>query len=55
MKYKLTGNIDTNFREYLEKENLFHYFYGHKLSNSQYNKVMYIWKVLLKQKLEAKE
>ena len=51
MKYKLKGNIYTNFREYLEKENLFHYFYGHKLSNSQYNKVMYIWKVLLKQKL----
>ena len=50
MKYKLTGNIDTNFREYLEKESLFHYFYGHKLSNSQYKKVKYIWKVLLKQK-----
>ena len=50
MKYKLTKNIHTNFREYLEKENLFHYFFGHKLSNSQYNKVNYIWNTLLKQK-----
>ena len=53
MKYKLTGNIYTNFREYLENENLFHYFYGHKLTNSQYSKVMYIWKSLLKQKLRT--
>ena len=50
MKYQLTGNIYSNFERYLSNENLYHYFYGHKLSNSQYNKVMYIWKSLLKQK-----
>ena len=50
MKYKLIGNIHTNFREYLEQENLFHYFLGHKLSNSQNNKVNYIWNSLTKQK-----
>ena len=50
MKYQLTGNIYSDFEKYLANENLYHHFYGHKLSNAQYNKVTYIWKSLLKQK-----
>ena len=54
MKYQLTGNIYSDFEKYLANENLYHHFYGHRLSNSQYNKVTYIWKTLLKQKLNYK-
>ncbi len=50
MKYKLTNNIYNDFENYLSNENLYNYFYGHKLTKKQYNKVMYIWKTLLKQK-----
>ena len=51
MKYKLTNNIYNDFEKYLSNENLYNYFFGHRLTNKQYSKVMYIWKVLLKQKL----
>ena len=49
MKYKKrSGNIFTDYSYYIEKEGMYHIFYGHKLEPKQTAKANYIWKRLLK-------
>ena len=51
MKYKrrTQTTIDIDFQYYLGVVNLYHYFYGHTLSNKDNQKVRYIWNQLIKQ------
>ena len=51
MKYKRRTNtsIDMDFQYYIAVVGLYHYFYGHRLTRNETQKVNYIWKTLLKQ------
>ena len=49
MKYvKRSGKVSIDFEHYLGQEGLYHYFFGHKLSKSEKQKVKYIFVRLCK-------